>query len=246
MSRRSKKPKFVNPYRTENELCDLFIQYMRDIGWKAYPETSNWDILFVKDIQIGVQAKIKANIDVLSQAIDGIHYNPKTNIENCGPHVRAVLVPRASKEFIKVARALNILVIEGVELYFDWTTKRYSWIKNIKTDVNILYHNYIRAIKKVCWIPEIEINVPAGIKSPKIITPWKISAIKICSLLDKNGFLTTKDFKEAKVSMTLWLKKKWLINSNEKSGKLIKYIRNTNVLLPDQIYIEIVEAFKNN
>lgn len=240
------KLKYKNPYISEKELCDVFIKCAKENGWKVYPETSGFDILIVKDIQIGIQAKLKSNVEVLAQVIYGqqqpsnIHYKYK----NPSPHIRAVLVPHASSEFKQVANALNIFVIEGAILTCDIETMTPYYAKNI---INIDGYNKKHLIipDKLCWVPEIEFDTPAGVKSPKSITEWKIKAVKICLLLHERGFITQQDFKDAKLSITLWHKKKWLINSGEKLGKLIKYIRNNNVELPDQKYPEIASALLN-
>jgi hypothetical protein len=243
---KNNQPKFINPYKLESELCDVLIEYARKNGWKVYCETSGYDLLLVRDIQIGVQAKLKANIDVLAQVIDGIQsYNTHHKNINPSPHLRAVLVPHASIEFYKVASALGIFVIEGATLEWNYKTIENYWNKKIDTDLDGYNKNYLIMPKYNCWIPEVEINIPAGVKSPKIITEWKVKAVKLCILLEERGYLTSQDFKDMKVSMGLWVKK-WLLNTKEKNGKLFKYVRNARATLPDQLYPEIVEAIKNS
>ena len=229
-----KKTKFKNPYKLESELCDVLIKYARKNGWKIYPETSGWDLLLVNNIQLGIQAKLKDNIDVLAQAIDGRQTDPS-------PNVRAVLVPRASSEFRKIANALGIFIIEGL-VYKRGVSGRRYWAKEIKTELTKYTKNHLRHPKKLCWIPDVEINVPAGVKSPKSITEWKVNAVKLCFKLNKKGFLTSKDFQEAKLSITIW-KIKWLIDSGKKDGKLTKYVKNPDAILPDELYPEISRAF---
>jgi len=239
-----KKPRFKNPYKLENELCDVLIKYARANGWKIYPETSGWDVLIVKDIQIGIQAKLKDNIDVLAQAIEGKQsagVNPKW--ANPAPNIRAVLVPRASREFKNVANALGVFVIEGLVKKRDSAGRKY-WSKEI-SDLDKYKKKHLTSPIKLCWIPDVEINVPAGVKSPKSITEWKIKAVKLCFKLNKKGYLTSKDFTEAKLSITIW-KIKWLIDSGKKDGKLTKYVKKTNAVLPDGLYPEITEAFNRD
>jgi hypothetical protein len=243
--RRRKEPKYQNPYNSENELCDVFIEHARGQGWKIYPETANWDILIAKNIQIGIQAKLKDNVDVLSQACDWNHKFSDISFNNPQPHLKAVLVPRASIEFSKVAHALGLFVIEGTAIEWNLAGEG-KWIKQIKANLDGYNKKYLVAPKNLCWVPEIEIDVPAGVKSPKQITPWKVAAVKICIKLKDKGYLTSKDFKEAKLSMTLWKKKKWLLCSDTKDGKLAKYIRNPNAVLPDEKYPEITKVLKSN
>ena len=246
MRKRRRAPKYKNPYKLESELCDVLISYAKSNGWKVYPETAGWDILLVKDIQIGIQAKLKDNVDVLSQAIEGIQSaNVNIKFANPSPHLRAVLVPRASKEFRKVASALGVFIIEGVSLVWNYKTVKSHWGKEIKTSLDGYNKNYLIVPKRDCWVPEVEINVPAGVRSPRIITEWKIKAVKLCFKLNEKGYLTSKDFKDVKVSMVIWKIKKWLVPA-EKNGKLMKYVKNPNAILPDMLYPEIVEALQGS
>ena len=73
-------------------------------GFKVYPETSNWDILLVgpdgSDDQHGVQAKLRANVDVLAQTVpqrERWGVDPFT-----GPRYRCVAVPKATDAFRKM------------------------------------------------------------------------------------------------------------------------------------------------
>lgn len=229
MKRKKSKSRFKNPYKLESELCDTLTKYARANGWKVYPETSGWDLLLAKDIQMGIQAKLKDNIDVIAQALEA------------GPHVRAVLVPRASREFRKVANACGIFVIEGLIRKRDTAGRRY-WTKEINTELDSYRQKHLNSPKKLCWLPDVEINVPAGVKSPKSITEWKVKAVKLCFKLNEKGYLTSKDFQEAKLSITIW-KIKWLVDSGKKDGKLTRYVKNPNATLPDRLYPEITEAF---
>lgn len=238
------KKKLRNLYKTENELCNVLIEYASKNDWIVYPETSNFDILLVKNgYQIGIQAKLKDNIEVLYQAIDY-----RTRHFNSGPNIRAVLVPQASTEFLIIAKLLKIFVIEALnQKYNRWPfyTSKTILEKKINIDLNNIPNYLERSPKKLCWIPEVQVITPAGVKSPKSITLWKIEAVKLCILLDKNSFLTRDDFKNAKISDTIWKIKKWIVPTNQKLGRLVKYIRNNDILLPDQLYPEIAMALKN-
>lgn len=240
---------FENPYKTENELCDVLIAHAKDNGWKVFPETSGFDLLLVKDIQIGVQAKLKDNIKVLAQALEGRHTYGNTKWTFEEPNLRAVLVPNASNEFMRVAGELGIFVIIGSTLSWDFsknTGAESYWAKSISpyTTLNKYNRKYLIIPKSICWVPEVEIIVPAGVKSPKEITPWKIKAVRLCLELEKKGFLTSKDFKDMKVHIALWRSKRWLLDSGFKDGKLVKYVKNPSATLPDELYPEITSALK--
>lgn len=245
---RRKQKKFSNPYKLESELCNVLIQHARDNGWKVYPETSGFDILLAKNgIQIGVQAKLKDNLEVLAQAIDWNNKYSDYRYATAEPDIRAVLVPTASRDFYKIASALGIYIIKGATLKWDHYRGTCEWVGEIDRQTSLDKYNrkYLTNPKKKCWTPDIEIDVPAGVKSPKQVTPWKVNSVRLCFLLRERGYLTSKDFKEVRVAISLW-KDKWLVNSGEKDGKLTKYVIRKNVKLPDELYPEITNAYKKD
>lgn len=235
------KIKYKNPYNSENELCNIFIEYAKKNNWRVFPETSNFDILIVKNnFQVGIQAKLKPNIDVIAQSLDHSHEK--------SPNIKAILVPQATRKFKLVCKALKIYVIEGVikKCKVENNGKKINikvyWDKEIKTILpNENNKYYLRISKNKCWIPDVEINTPAGVKSPKRITEWKVKAVKICIKLNEKKFLTSMDFKLANLSMIIWRSKKWIIDSGEREGRMIKYIKNPIAILPDVLYPEISE-----
>lgn len=63
----------TKPFPTEAALCAAFIAAIDKRAWTPYAETAGWDILLVRKVdgfQIGVQAKLVFNLDVVNQAID--------------------------------------------------------------------------------------------------------------------------------------------------------------------------------
>jgi len=84
--------KRAKPFATEADLCARFIAAIGP-DWVSYPETCNWDILLVRKadgFQIGIQAKLKLNTDVINQALEeyGVW-----DADRMAPDCRAVLVP---------------------------------------------------------------------------------------------------------------------------------------------------------
>src|SRR5262249_52720467 len=102
-------------FASEAEMCAQFIAWAQPLGWTAYAETQGWDILLVRNddgAQIGIQAKLALNADVLNQVLEGrwdaMHGRP-------GPDFRAVLVPRSKTGKLTLACShLGITVISGV------------------------------------------------------------------------------------------------------------------------------------
>ncbi len=87
------KTKAAPSFIKESDLCAAFTQAVaRDLDWTAFNETAGFDILLVRKdgIQIGIEAKLKLNAKVVTQALPrwlGVEYGA------IGPHYRAVLVP---------------------------------------------------------------------------------------------------------------------------------------------------------
>jgi hypothetical protein len=99
-----RKPATEKPFKTEVELCAAFIKAL-PLEWVAYNECCGFDILLVRKIdgfQIGVQAKLKLNVDVLNQVIEGDDH----------PDCCAILVPEGDDGKLgKVCDCLGITVV---------------------------------------------------------------------------------------------------------------------------------------
>lgn len=236
-------------FESEAELCSAFMEKARAAGFKTYAETSGFDLLLVATAeccekflcfypgdQIGVQAKLLPNIAVLHQAMPGLG---KT-----GPQYYAVLLPYAPQEFRDLAKRLGIAVFEAL------TRKRKlsGFIDN--PDFGLIVSGF--AYKKsqhleACWIPEVEVSIPAGTRSPKQLTPWKMAAVKLCVLGISKGYLTTRDFAAAKISMARWAQKHWIRPATwikEGDKRLKSYVLQEDNAPPHVLYPEILEALE--
>lgn len=224
-------------YRTEAELCAELVAHARSIGFKAYPETAGQDVLLVAGPdargfkagdQIGVQAKLRANVQVLAQAMPRDGYSSQ-------PNYYAVLVPVAPKEFVLVANRLKITVLSGgafAEAYIYDPFRRARWFRF--------------DTRATCWVPECEVEgMPAGTPAPKQLTKWKLAAVKLCMRGVEQGFLTSSDFKEFEVSMTRWRKLRWIVPYDTQvinKRKVIRYVLNDEQKPPHLRYSEVTDA----
>jgi hypothetical protein len=52
--------------------------------------------------------------------------------------------------------------------------------------------------------------IPAGIAGPRQLTDWKFRAIKLAAKGVLEGGLTSLDFEEAKIGMTIWRQRGWI------------------------------------
>lgn len=216
---------------------------MGDQDYRMYPETSNVDLLLVSRSsrecieagdQIAIEAKMTANLKVLTQALPG--GRPHT-----GPNYHAVLVPRASNEFLTIARRLRIIVFQAVA--WDGTKELFKKL--------ILPKPFRHFYPKPLWVPSLELKTEAGVPSPKSITPFKVAALRLCAIAEVRGWLTSTDFSEAGVSMSTWYSLRWVKNSGKKSGRYVQYIINTedprtpppNIRYPG-LYKQILDEYK--
>jgi len=235
-----RRPK-SNVFASETELCVEFAEYAKTLGWRVYPETSGFDLLLVaapevKTVgarpgeQIGVQAKLTVNMHLFAQAIPNAR-------ANAGPNFFAVLVPSADTDCFAVARRLGVVVFTAA-MYRKWSDP--PWQKKLGGLEHLIARHHV--FDAPAWTPEVEIWTPPGVKSPSIITPWKIDAVKLCLLGEKKGFLTTVDFIEHGISTTLWVARKWIVDTGDKIGKRKKY--RLGEVTPHLLWPEITEALR--
>jgi hypothetical protein len=191
----------------------------RDEGWVAYPETGGCDILLVatKEAkapgiepgdQIAVEAKLRPNLDVLAQAVTGIHGD-----------FRAVLVPRLTQAFRTVASALKVDVLVPLE---EWE-RQYGWT-HIRPS-----HLLRRRPAKRAELPPIVPMCPAGTPAPRQLTRWRVAALRLCLLLEERGYITSADFKAHGITLSRWHQSGWL-RPDGRVGRLKRYVPGHNPL----------------
>lgn len=173
-------------------------------GWTAYHETAGWDILLANTangLQLGIEAKLTFNPKVLDQALTGLKY-----ARSDGPDYRAVLVPRdaCQQHMHRIATHLGIAVItigrdedqSGFDMYphelpienqFYWQDLWPSWLP-------------LRRHPLPDYVPDVS----GGAAAPVALTPWKVKAIKLMILLERNGSVSRSDMKALDISPTRW------------------------------------------
>ena len=180
-------------YTTEAALCEHFLSELAkaDAGWTAYPETRDWDILLVHTdgTQIGIQAKLKLNLQVLSQAVE------RGAWQSTGPDFRAVLVPISQeKPLLPAALGLTVLTPRSARNAYHWKSN-FTW-------------HYCNPEKRHA-LPAYVPDVAAGVPSPTSLTRWKEAALELAALLELRGYITRQDFKRVSVDHRLWVRQ-WL------------------------------------
>lgn len=192
--------KTPKPFKTEIDLCNRFLSGIGS-DWVPYAETAGWDILLVRKadgFQIGIEAKLKLNLHVISQAIEeGSSYGAM----RAGPDCRAVLVPEfEANGFDLIAGYIGFTIIRVSSP--DRDIKRYGrveifrpYLPKSKDDTNWCREWFECAPAKRHALPEYVPDVSAGASAPLQLTSWKIAAIKIAITLEQRGYLTRADFK---------------------------------------------------
>lgn len=253
--RRRKFPALVVP-KTERELCEMFRAAVS--GWAVvYPEQSDWDMLAVlgDGTQVGIQAKLKANFDVVAQAI---RIGGRSTASPCssarwrriteprhagpGPDIRAVLVPSANAAMIDVAAACNVLVLEQ----HDLAPVASKWDRSVEDGVRRWGSSLEEQIAKAprwpttkrVWLPPFVPDLPAGVPAPRTVSPWKVNAAKLCAEL-RAGLTPTSAEVEARVgSFSRW--RLWL--DRVPGTKPARYRLVDPMKLPDVEFPEVARG----
>lgn len=227
----------VVKFAKETDLCAAFLEGVDQRLWTAYAETAGWDLLMVRKadgFQIGIQAKLRLNTDVINQAIERYHsWSPLQP----GPDCRAVLVPQ-SNGFTDICAYLGIVVVVVRPGYYGsprWAVT--PPLPPTSRDVHLTREWPEWAPDRRHDLPEYIPDVPAGASAPVQLTDWKIKALKIAVLLAERGFVTRKDFAALKVDPRRWIAGEWLVRDGQKmtKGRLCPDFRKQHPKVYEQI-----------
>jgi len=211
-------------FNTEAELCDAFIHFVNKNGWTVYPEQNGWDMLLVKnDIQIGIQAKIRPNIDVLYQTLPPYIIMPVNGTETKkGPNFRAVLTQGVYVEFRTICRSLRIIAISPRHIRADGTIEDWDGGWLIEENLNEAYR--WKPMKQE-WLPDIVPMHKCGVASPTTLSKWSQSALKAFAYLEENKTITSKKIKEYGINSQLLVQLKYIKPTIDKDGRHTLYIK---------------------
>ncbi len=178
--------------------------------------------------QIGVEAKLKPNLQVIFQAMP-------QSLQAPGPHHYVILVPWAPAEYIDLVGRLKIGLIHAAHFEMKRFFKAFRY-----------RHEHVSP----CWVPDVEVKgMKAGIRAPLQLTKWKLGSVKLGLLGTERGYLTLHDFKEHDIQIQRWIASGWL----EADGKVIsngrkvtKYLIMEDKNPPHLRYHDVAEALKEN
>lgn len=209
-----RKSKFK--FAAETDLCAAFMVWARTRGWVCYPETCGWDILLVdKDgIQTGVQAKLRLSAHVIAQASPGLYDH-----RDIGPTYRSILVPEIG-ELGFVARRLGLIVFH-VDTYQPPMPNREQGPCVLEFEPDVRNADYSHTWfdwhpREQHDLPDVVPGGPAGIPSPSQLTPWKIGALRVIAVLERQGYITRQQIIKQKIDPGRWLYGGWLRRGDTK------------------------------
>lgn len=241
---------------SEAELCAEFRAWAEAAGWTVYPEVENWDLVLVRPDtnsgipdssylpgeQVGIQAKLIANVDVLAQAVS-----------EPGPPFRATLTRNCSSEFMVLAKKLGVGVITREKKVRNHWSSIKTW-KDVKKGATwekasspVIRVQAERFKSNPLWLPPVASRLVAGGPAPKQLTAWRVKALKMCKLLRSRGYVTSHDFKTAGMSWVRW-EPMWLSRDGKETVEgrpYIRFIMTPGAALPDVGWEEIQAAIEN-
>jgi len=189
----------------EADLCQAFIEFAGRHGWTAYPEQGGWDILLVRaDVQVGVQAKLVADLHVLEQVLpEQANYR----VTEVGPTYRAILVGRfagrtlkavnrTTNAFYKVCEHLGVIVLQPpVVTSGTWLRAGYHSNRCVVRKGKRRVHTSIYRWKpgESVWVPPFVPDLPAGVPCPQTVSAWNVAAVRLEMMVSEQGAVYLDD-----------------------------------------------------
>ncbi len=191
-------------FKLESELCEYFIGIAKEYGWTIFPEQNDWDFIMVRNgIQVGVQAKLKANKKVLTQCLPRLLYNGN------GPQYRAVLVGehkgrslKSRREndnlFYTLAKHLKIIVFDAsrTELLTAGFGYNLAKLSGNRYGYQLHLRHYHWKPSELEWLPDFVPTLPSGVPSPKTVSKYKMAMLELREIEKERGWLCLKDCKQ--------------------------------------------------
>ncbi len=240
----SKKAPINTRWESESALCSDFIEFASGKGWRCYPETGGFDILCVATesvrnnarpgTQLGIQAKLRANLEVVAQSL------PSKWMRQ-GPAHYGILVPKSTEALRDVAKRLDLMVFSSSS-QGRFARKGYDKLLEpiVKWPRAGAHHT------EPAWVPPLHVEgLQAGVASPSAQSPWKFAAVTLCLRALERGFVTSRDFAELKLSMTVWRAKSWIVAGEPvtiNGKRYTTYALNLGAKPPHLLYPEFAQA----
>ncbi len=198
-------------FALESDMCAAFIAWAakEHPAVRCYAEWAGWDILLVypEGWQLGIQAKLRLNAEVILQAAPDCRWGAPTT----GPDFRGVLVPETNP-LSGLAHRLGLVVFESRLPAYRETAPRFSPGLDIPSDAgrptewDWLDWNPAKRHE----LPPTATDAVAGSPCPVTLTPWKLGALSVLAELAVRGTITTKRMRELGINPSRWTTCRWL------------------------------------
>lgn len=213
--------------KTEAELCDAFAEIARTRGWDVYPECGGFDLLLVWNatvmpqgwgrlrlpnapagFQVGVEAKLRPNVEVLEQAASRIAYGA------AAPDAGAVLVPQATRDFAALGRRLRLHVFALADLVGDRHRRG-----GLNEPFVVEPENGAGEARPRVTLPPIPLQGSGGQASPRVLSPWRVAALRLVIELRAKGSITRAEAKAIGIDPSHWVTRGWLRTDGQRPAR---------------------------
>ncbi len=225
-----------------------FVAHAKGLGFAIYPECCGHDLVMVAPElpeelrsplragdQIVVEGKLQPSMGLLNQVMPPSRRQipPKRSAS-----WYVALVPDHAWDFAAVARALGVVVMAWPPPPVDDGGLAVTRYRRHRDD-GWSWPGCHRQASEGLILPDIQVDITPGHPSPRMVTTWKIAAVKIC-LLGAQRRLTAEDV-PAKMRR-LFLDRGWV--SREGRGKDVVFTLLEAEDRPDLAYPEIARALR--
>jgi hypothetical protein len=226
--------RWTNPFTTEAEIATLTRSTLESIGWIVHPETGGFDLLAVATERVrmhrvqvgdvlGVECKLDAGTlagveSLLRQTLPKPppprwqEHEPEWNFyaPSFGVHWRAAVSARF--RCAEIFRRWGVAPVEAA----TYSGERHS----LESFVRVFHLPGIRfRPAKTPWVPEVVIDVPAGVPSPQTSSAWKVAAVRTMLRLEAGELLTSEDFRAVGLNPGTFSERKWIADSGKRKGR---------------------------
>ncbi len=221
--------KTTHDLTSEAELCDALAAVAPSDGWDVFPEVAGFDLVLVWNgsrpapsanrydgtqiaaidvgFQLGIDAKLRANIDVLDQCAGRVEDSDRR------PDAAAVLVPVASREFCRVAHRIGLRVLELRHCRStpeEYSVRPRTRIEPCPVGPLWLYRGIASPAPGRLAMPPVPLQGSGGRASPRVLSPWRVGALRVVLMLDRAGKITRAEAKPFGIDLSDWATRGWL------------------------------------
>jgi len=201
------RPRPAPRFATEADLCAAFAEKAALHGWAVWPEVQSWDLILVSTTgpsphstephrvpgyQVAVEAKLRPGLGALASAVGRCqYYNGREHV----PHAAAVLVPARSHDLATVAAACGLHVYTPDDLRVPAPAPRWDGAG--------------------LPLPPVPLQSPGGEPCPRVLSRWRLGALRLCDALQARGVLVGEDFRREAVEPQRWLDARWIVRDGD-------------------------------